>query len=413
MKKEKKREVLVEEIRGLPLEMAPIPAGSFTMGSVSAQAADNESPRREMSLPGFYLGRVTVTKSLWRAVMKPGITRINPNNTYPVQNLSWYRAWEFIARLNRISRLHYRLPTEAEWEYAARAGTRRDRYGPLDEIAWHWKNALTHARQVGLKKPNAFGLYDMLGNVWEPCSDYYAPYPWHEVDPLGPSQGLERVLRGGCWRSYHDGQDCRTSSRMGLMPHEEEKTLGLRLAADWAEQLEPGSLNFRRWLESRFLKNRRGKPALDILALLGGRNLESFWRDCRRPDLMLWLYEQVTPDWKLREYLEKQAKRKKGHPYMKTMQDWTVRARRALKSVDRISGNADSWEDDLVWSPVPRDDRQEFLAQVHRIGWNCSKHLEKFQLAIRTLSAEVESSVDSSIAYSIRNDFPPLQIEGC
>lgn len=88
MKKEKKREILVEEINGVPLAMVPIPAGSFTMGSVSGQAEVNERPRREMSLPGFYLGRVTVTKSLWRAVLNQSNARVNPNNSYPVRGVS-------------------------------------------------------------------------------------------------------------------------------------------------------------------------------------------------------------------------------------------------------------------------------------------------------------------------------------
>ena len=123
----------------------------------------------------------------------------------------------------------FRLPTEAEWEYACRAGTKGAYAGNLDDLAWYWKNSAKTTHPVGQKKPNAWGLYDMHGNVWEWCSDWYGAYPAGTVtDPTGPAAGADRVNRGGCWVNI--ATHCRSANRNRLEPGGRDMDLGLRLA---------------------------------------------------------------------------------------------------------------------------------------------------------------------------------------
>ena len=166
----------------------------------------DERPAHQVQLKsGFEIGKYEVTQAQWTLVMgsNPSIFR---GPSLPVENVSWLAAHEFIARLNRVVGPHlYRLPTEAEWEYAARAGGSDQGVGDLDEVAWHGTNSENRTHEVGTKRPNAWGLHDMLGNVWEWCSDrygadYYSKSP--VSDPRGPSEGEFRVMRGGSWYRY-------------------------------------------------------------------------------------------------------------------------------------------------------------------------------------------------------------------
>ena len=180
-----------------------IPPGEFRMGSKSSEADDDEQPRTRVTISrGFYLGKYEVTQGQWEAVMGSNPSRFDecgPN--CPVENVSWEDVQEFIGKLNAAAGGNrYRLPTEAEWEYAARAGTMGDRYGNLDAIAWYEDNSGSRTHPVGQKEPNAWGLYDMLGNVTEWVGDWYGPYPGGSVtDPRGPGSGSLRVSRGGSW----------------------------------------------------------------------------------------------------------------------------------------------------------------------------------------------------------------------
>ena len=147
----------------------------------------------------------------------------------PVERVSWEDAQEFIRRLNAMDgATTYRLPTEAEWEYAARAGTTGDRYGNLDAIAWCGENSGGRTHPVGGKVPNAWGLHDMLGNVWEWVEDWYGDYPGGTVtDPRGPGSGSYRVLRGGGW--HFSASYCRSSRRNNGPPGIRDYGLGFRL----------------------------------------------------------------------------------------------------------------------------------------------------------------------------------------
>ena len=183
------------------IEFVNIPAGSFTMGSLSSEAYSDEIPVTQVTISrSFEIGRYEVTQGQWQAIMggNPSWDSTCGANC-PVTNISWNDAQEFLGILNADrDGYSYRLPTEAEWEYAARAGTTGDRYGPLDQIAWHLANSADEIHSVGLKSPNRFGLYDMLGNVWELVQDWYGQYPGGRVsNPIGPTSGLVRVVRGG------------------------------------------------------------------------------------------------------------------------------------------------------------------------------------------------------------------------
>ena len=214
------------------MEFVSIPAGEFLMGSDSIGADNDEQPVTRVRISqAFDLGKYEVTQAQWYAVMGSNPSRFDecgPN--CPVENVSWYDALEFVGKLNEMEGGgRYRLPTEAEWEYAARAGTPMDRYSEnLNGIAWWEGNSGGRPHLVGEKAPNAFGLHDMLGNVREWVGDWYGDYPGGEVtDPRGPASGSERVGRGGSWGN--GARHCRASNRFSNSPGYHSSYLGFRL----------------------------------------------------------------------------------------------------------------------------------------------------------------------------------------
>jgi formylglycine-generating enzyme required for sulfatase activity len=194
----------------IEFEMIRIPGGTFAMGAADVYADADEKPVHQVTVSSFYLGKYEVTQALWVSVMQGANPSKYPGETNPVEQVSWADAQLFIEKLNLMTGQRYRLPTEAEWEYAGRAGTTGSYYGGvLADIAWYGTSK-THP--VGEKRPNAFGLYDMLGNVREWCADWYGPYTAEAaVNPKGPSSGTIRIIRGG---SFTDGAPaCRVSER--------------------------------------------------------------------------------------------------------------------------------------------------------------------------------------------------------
>jgi formylglycine-generating enzyme required for sulfatase activity len=203
-----------------------IPPGKFWMGSPEGEAGrwKNEGPQHPVTLTqGFWMGKYPVTKAQYRVVMGKNPSKCK-RKRHPVEQVSWYQAVEFCRKLTERERRTgklpsgwvYRLPSEAEWEYAARAGSTGVRYGALDEIAWYEDNSGRETHEVGGKKPNAWGLYDMLGNVWEWCRDV-----WHDDYEGAPTDGSawrqqeedtdRRVIRGGSW--YGDARRARAAAR--------------------------------------------------------------------------------------------------------------------------------------------------------------------------------------------------------
>ncbi len=217
------------------MELVWIPAGEFRMGSTGAKASDHERPVRTVRIvQGFWLGKYPVTQAEWERVMGSNPSRFDEcGESCPVEQVSWNKAQELIESLNeRSGGDRYRLPTEAEWEYAARAGTTGKRYGSLDEIAWYEGNSGGRPHPVGRKAPNAWGLHDMLGNVFEWVQDC-----WHDDYAGAPSDGTawtdggdcqKRVLRGGSW--YYLPRDLRSAFRSWDSTGNRYSFLGFRVA---------------------------------------------------------------------------------------------------------------------------------------------------------------------------------------
>lgn len=220
------------------MEFISIPPGSFQMGGdkVHEQAEDHENPVHRVDIgKGFLMGRFTVTQEQWALVMETNPSEFTGDQR-PVECVSWHDTQVFIETLNTQENTQaYRLPTEAEWEYAARAGaatayTFGNETSSLNAYAWHKKNAGGQTQPVGQLEPNAWGLYDMHGNVHEWCQDwfdrkYYAQSP--TADPTGPDTGLARALRGGDWSSA--AWYCRCASRSLSSPDRRSSRVGFRL----------------------------------------------------------------------------------------------------------------------------------------------------------------------------------------
>jgi formylglycine-generating enzyme required for sulfatase activity len=210
--------------------MVLVPAGSFKMGSDNG----DEKPVHDVTISqAFYMGKYEVTQAQWQAVMGSNPSNFKGDNL-PVEQVSWDEAIAFIARLNAQKDGYiYRLPTEAEWEYACRAGTTGDFAGNLDAMAWYDKNSGGKTHDVGAKIPNAFGLFDMHGNVWEWCQDWYhASYigaPGDGSAWLSGGEQKSRVLRGGSWSSY--ATYLRSAYRSRITPDYRGSTFGFRVVA--------------------------------------------------------------------------------------------------------------------------------------------------------------------------------------
>jgi formylglycine-generating enzyme required for sulfatase activity len=216
---------------GIRYELLLIPSGRFQMGSDSPEAFPDEQPVHAVTITKpFWLGRTEVTQGLWQAVMGNNPANFKKGDNYPVETITNDECHRFIDKVNQmLGGNFFRLPTEAEWEYACRAGTTAERYGDIDAIAWHGNNARAETHPVGQKQPNAFGLYDMLGNVGEICQDRYGPYSsMDQTDPTGPTFGNYRTRRGA---GFDGPPECIRSARRGVYsPSYCCASLGFRLA---------------------------------------------------------------------------------------------------------------------------------------------------------------------------------------
>lgn len=282
-------QVYTETVNGVAIELVRIPAGKFLMGSPESEAGRdaNEGPQHEVTISRpFYMGKYEVTQAQWRAVAQLPKVQMDLNaepshfkgDNLPVEQVSWEESVEFCERLSRHTGKSFRLPTEAEWEYACRAGTTGAYAGELDTMAWYGNNSgrqsinadeiwrtdqenygrrllenEAQAHTVGQKRANAWGLYDMHGNVWEWCQDWYAYYQQSSgIDPQGPNTGAERVRRGGSWNviavvcrsalRYGDTPDLlgvNIGFRYGGTPGFRDGNLGFRLAMTYGDAPEP------------------------------------------------------------------------------------------------------------------------------------------------------------------------------
>ena len=217
-------------------KMVHVEGGTFMMGANEDDkyAESDEKPAHQVTLSDYWIGETQVTQELWEAVMgvNPSSFAGHPDN--PVERVSWNDCQAFIAKLNEITGKKFRLPTEAEWEFAARGGNKSDGFkyagsNYCTSVAWYDANSGRTTHAVALKAPNELGLYDMSGNVYEWCQDMYGHFGGDKIlNPTGPSSGTFRVSRGGSWAFEAEG--CRISYRISFTPMYASNNLGLRLA---------------------------------------------------------------------------------------------------------------------------------------------------------------------------------------
>ena len=237
-------EPLRSHLKKLMADMVLVEGGTYMMGNPDRDRNDEyaKDVPHEVTLSSFYICKYEVTEALWTAVMGSNPSVHKSGDNYPVEQVNWYDCQDFVEKLSELTGRHFRLPTEAEWEYAARGGQRSRGYRysgsyNLDEIGWHVGNAHHYKREVGTKKPNELGIYDMTGNVSEWCQDkldieYYHHSP--SINPQGPDRSTykdNRCFRGGSFCDDEKYDELKVYTRnTGMPPEEKYGHLGLRLA---------------------------------------------------------------------------------------------------------------------------------------------------------------------------------------
>ena len=220
----------------LNIEMIAVQGGIFIMGCTHEQGNDcwsDERPTHQVTTSDFYIGKYEVTQAQWKAVMGNNPSHFKGDDL-PVENVNWNDVQGFIKKLNEMTGKKYRLPTEAEWEYAARGGSKSHSYkysgsNTIDSVAWYNDNVNTSTHAVGSKLPNELGIYDMSGNVWEWCSNWFGKYSRSaKTNPQGASSGSARVARGGSWldKAWY----ARVAYRYIGAPDYRDGSMGFRLA---------------------------------------------------------------------------------------------------------------------------------------------------------------------------------------
>ncbi|MDY5451435.1 MAG: SUMF1/EgtB/PvdO family nonheme iron enzyme [Alloprevotella sp.] len=224
----------VYTVNGVSFKMIAVKGGTFQMGNDDGYY-EWEYPVHQVTLSDYYIGETEVSQELWSAVMGCNPSNFTGNMQRPVETVSWNDCQTFISRLNQLTGETFRLPTEAQWEYAARGGNKSKGYtysgsNAIDDVAWYNYNSDRMTHPVKTKSPNELGIYDMSGNVWEWCSDWFGAHSSDaQTDPTGPATGSYRVVRGGSWTS-DCATGCRVADRGGFTPAITGGGLGLRLA---------------------------------------------------------------------------------------------------------------------------------------------------------------------------------------
>jgi formylglycine-generating enzyme required for sulfatase activity len=215
------------------MEFVWVPGGCYEMGDIFGDGNPNERPVHEVCVDGFWMGKYEVTQGQWEKVTGKNPSFFRKGDNYPVERVSWHSVQDFIRILTGHGAGTFRLPTEAEWEYAARSGGKTEKYSggdDVNQVAWYSLNSGRATRPVGRKAPNGLGIHDMSGNVWEWCEDVYdsAAYGKHDRNnPIVLDGGSLRVIRGGSWLAFH--RNVRSTARTGAIPQDGNYNLGFRL----------------------------------------------------------------------------------------------------------------------------------------------------------------------------------------
>ncbi|QEP43379.1 formylglycine-generating enzyme family protein [Ectothiorhodospiraceae bacterium BW-2] len=224
-RRERERELLTGK-------MVRVPGGCFQMGSNSG--GSNEKPVHEVCLDSFEIGKYEVTRSQWQAVMGSNPSKFKKGGSHPVEQVSWEDSQQFIRKLNQKTGGNYRLPTEAEWEYACRSGGKNEPYSgsnSVDSVGWHGESWADGHHAIGGKQANGLGIYDMSGNVWEWVQDWYDKNAYNQhsrYNPIYTASASLWVNRGGSWG--YDANSLRCAGRSSLWPGDRYGSIGLRLA---------------------------------------------------------------------------------------------------------------------------------------------------------------------------------------
>ena len=226
------------KVKGVEFSMVKVEGGTFTMGATKDQGSNNsnQQPTHKVTLSTYYIGETEVTQELWQAVMGNNPSKFK-GAKLPVENVSWNDCQQFIKKLNKLTGRRFRLPTEAEWEFAARGGKASKGYkfagsNNPDNVAWHQGNSNNTTHNVKTKKANELGIYDMSGNVWEWCQDWFGSYSSNaQTNPKGPSSGTDHLNRGGAW--CHESKFAPVFFRGSLgKPDRKVDNLGFRLVLE-------------------------------------------------------------------------------------------------------------------------------------------------------------------------------------
>ncbi len=230
-------QILADSVNGVVFRLVAVDGGTFRMGCTPEQGdrcTDPEKPVHRVTLSDFAIGETEVTQALWKGVMGGNPSFYPGDDDRPVENVTWIEVQDFIRKLRQLTGKPYRLPTEAEWEFAARGGKRSGSFAysgsdRLDEFAWFDDNSNWKVHPVKTRRPNELGLYDMSGGVWEWCQDVKGPYPSRKQrNPTGPREGDQHVRRGGSWAN--SAVYCRVSYRSDEYADHRDGLTGFRLA---------------------------------------------------------------------------------------------------------------------------------------------------------------------------------------
>ena len=222
----------VENVMGIKLEMIYVKGGTFIMGNTSEKGGcSDERPITEIYLDSYYIGAFEVTQKQWNIIMR-GENIADENDNLPITYVSWNEATLFCDKLSQLTGKNYKLPTEEQWEYAARGGIKNSnrKYSGSDEIdkvSWYSSNSNKEIHPVGLKHPNELGIYDMSGNVYEWCLDTYMSYTYKNDSVKHHGVGNNKVLRGGCWSDY--ASSCRVTHRFYDVSSSKSSKIGFRV----------------------------------------------------------------------------------------------------------------------------------------------------------------------------------------
>lgn len=230
-------ELVTISLNNYAIQLRRVEGGVFTMGATDNQGgSEDEMPVHIVRLDSYYIGTIPVTQELWQIVQGYNPSYHRKNKKLPVENITWEECKSFVARLNKLTGKMFRLPTEAEWEYAARGGLQFSGFkysgsNLINDVAWFLDNSEANTHEVAQKFPNELGMFDMSGNVWEWCYDWYAPYSSNDiVNPKGAAIGTKRVCRGGS--CYDKDADCRITSRSAHSPLFKSAFIGFRLVLE-------------------------------------------------------------------------------------------------------------------------------------------------------------------------------------